>query len=129
MPDYVPVGELGTQKNLPEIQKLVDVLRASGDAYSVVLIDLPPILSSVDAEFIARGSDVTVLVIEADTTTSDEVKRAAACLARLKIPAISAVLNKVSIDAGDGFARNAKQEFVTGSSADASGWLARRLWK
>jgi Mrp family chromosome partitioning ATPase len=128
MPDYIPVGEPQDEKNLPDIQKLIEVLRGSADAYSVVLIDLPPIMASVDAEFIARGSDVTVLVVEADTTTREEVKRAAACLSRIKVPAVSAILTKVAVDAGDGFARSARQEFISGSGSTAKGWLARKLW-
>ena len=115
MPDYVPLGDVEEQKNLPDIQRLIDILRASAEAYSVVFIDLPPILVSVDAEFIARGADVAVLVVEADTVTKDELKRAAACLERIKVAAVSAVLNKVSIDAGDGFAREARAQFISGA--------------
>ena len=108
MPDYVPLGDVDEHKSLPDIQKLIEILRASADAYEVVLIDLPPILASVDAEFIARGADVTVLVIEANAVNRDELKRAAACLERIKVAAVSAVLNKVAPDAGDGFARRAR---------------------
>jgi succinoglycan biosynthesis transport protein ExoP len=129
MPDYVPLGDLSEQKNLPDIQKLIEILRASEDSYAVVLIDLPPVLVSVDAEFIARGSDVAVLVVEADSISKDELKRAAACLARLQVPAVSAVLNRVATDAGDGFARVAVEEFTVGTSPSANNWLGRRFWK
>jgi Mrp family chromosome partitioning ATPase len=129
MPDYVPLGDVDEHKSLPDIQKLIEILRASADAYEVVLIDLPPILASVDAEFIARGADVTVLVIEANAVNRDELKRAAACLERIKVAAVSAVLNKVAPDAGDGFARRARAEFTDGTAAASNGWLARRFWK
>ena len=46
MPDHVPVGDFADQQHLPDIQKLIEILRASLDAYSMVLIDLPPILVS-----------------------------------------------------------------------------------
>jgi Mrp family chromosome partitioning ATPase len=129
MPDYVPLGDVEEQKNLPDIQRLIDILRASAEAYSLVFIDLPPILVSVDAEFIARGADVTVLVVEANTVTKDELKRAAACLERIKVAAVSAVMNKISIDAGDGFARAARAQFVSGALSPTNGWFARCFWK
>jgi Mrp family chromosome partitioning ATPase len=129
MPDHIPLGDIEQQKNLPDIQKLIEILRASADAYSIVLVDLPPILLSVDAEFIARGCDLTVLVIEADTVGREELKRAAACLERIKVAAVSAVLNKVTLDAGDGFARRARAEFIEGASAASNGWFARRFWR
>ncbi|MES1258459.1 MAG: hypothetical protein ABUS51_08510 [Acidobacteriota bacterium] len=129
MPDYVPVGDIGEQKNLPDIQKLIDILRAAKEAYSIVLVDLPPVLVSVDAEFIARGADVTVLVIEAGAVMKVELQRAAACLERVGVPAVSAVLNRVALDAADGFARAAREEFRTGTAPDTAGWLGRRLWK
>ena len=129
MPDYIPLGDVEEQKNLPDIQRLIDILRASAEAYSVVFIDLPPILASVDAEFIARGADVVVLVVEADTVTKDELKQAAACLERIRVAAVSAVMNKVSIDAGDGFAREARSQFVSGAISPSNGWFARHFWK
>ncbi len=129
MPDYVPLGDVEEQKNLPDIQRLIEILRASAESYSVVFIDLPPILVSVDAEFIARGADVAVLVVEADTVTKDELKRAAACLERIKVAAVSAVMNKVSIDAGDGFAREARVQFISGALSASNGWFARHFWK
>jgi hypothetical protein len=42
------------------------------------------------------------------------------------VPAVSAILNKVSLEAGDGFARHARQEFTVGSGPKS--WFARRLW-
>lgn len=129
MPDHVPVGDLSDQKNLPEIEKLIEILRASRDCYDIVLIDLPPILVSADAEFIARGADVAVLVIEAEAVTKDELNRAAACLERIGVRAVSAVLNRVRLGAGDGFASRARHEFQTGVSPAPNGLLSRLFWR
>jgi hypothetical protein len=38
-------------------------------------------------------------------------------------------MNKVSIDAGDGFAREARTQFVIGTISSSNGWFARRFWK
>ncbi len=79
-PDRVPVGNLEGDKHLPEIQNLVDVLAKAAQIYRVVLVDIPSILISVDAEFVARNSDVVVLVVEAESVTKMELKRAAKSL-------------------------------------------------
>jgi Mrp family chromosome partitioning ATPase len=129
MPDYIPVGDLTDLKHLPEIQQLLERLRASSNSYAIVLIDLPPILVSVDAEFIARGADLTLLVIGAKEVTRTELRRAAACLERIGVSGVSAVLNNVSLDAGDGFARQMRDEFRTGTAPAPTGWFGRRFWR
>ncbi len=127
LPARIPVGEIGTERNLPDIQRLVEVLRDAATAYDMVLVDLPPILVSVDAEYIARVADVVVLVVEAESVTRAELVRAASTIERLKVTAVSAVLNRVRARSAGGFARAALQEFRTGSTAPPSG-LAR-LWR
>jgi Mrp family chromosome partitioning ATPase len=128
MPARIPVGEIGTERNLPDIQRLVEILRDAAAAYEVVLIDLPPILVSVDAEYIARAADVAVLVIEAESVTRAELRRAALSLERLRVSAVSAVLNRVRGAAAGGFARTALREFQTGSTPTGSKWLRPWLW-
>jgi Mrp family chromosome partitioning ATPase len=128
LPDRIPVGEIGGEKNLPDIQNLIEVLRQAATMYEVVLVDLPPILVSVDAEYIARVADVAVLVIEAEVVTRGELRRAAASLERLKVSAVSAVLNRVRAEAGNGFARAALLEFQTGSTEPPPKWSQPWLW-
>lgn len=128
MPDYVPIGDVVNEKNLPDIQGLTRILRDSTEAYKAILVDLPPILVSVDAEFIARTSDVVVLVIEAEAVNKGDLTRAAACLERLQVPAISAVLNRVRTNRKDGLAESALQEFRHGSVSRPPGWFRRWLW-
>lgn len=128
MPARIPVGDIGTEKNLPDIQRLVEVLRDASAAYDIVLIDLPPILVSVDAEYIARVADVAVLVIEAESVTRAELQRAASALERLKVSAVSAVVNRVRAGSGGGFGAAALQEFQTGSTPTPSRWTRPWLW-
>jgi polysaccharide biosynthesis transport protein len=129
MPDHIPIGDIENEKNIPDIQNLTKILRESTGQYTVVLVDLPPILVSVDAEFIARGSDVVVLVIEAGEVNKAELVRAAASLERLHVNAVSAVLNKVHGDTKDGLAEAALKEFRMGSVSKRPGLLRRWLWK
>jgi len=128
MPDSIPVGDLLNEKNLPDIQNLVQVLRQAAEVYSVVLVDIPPILVSVDAEFIARNADVVVLVIEAESVTKPELRRAAKSLERIRVPAVSALLNRVRGKESGGFAEDALQEFQTGATKPAARWFRPWLW-
>jgi Mrp family chromosome partitioning ATPase/uncharacterized protein involved in exopolysaccharide biosynthesis len=129
MPDYLPIGDVKNEKNLPDIQNLMQLLQESAAAYSVVLVDLPPILVSVDAEFISRQADVVVLVVEAHAVTRAELLRCAKSLERLAAPGVAVVLNRVRSKAGDGFAAAARQEFRTGISEPPVGLLGRLLWR
>jgi succinoglycan biosynthesis transport protein ExoP len=128
LPDRIPVGDLINERNLPDIQNLTDLLRQAAETYRVVLVDIPPILVSVDAEFIARIADVAVLVVEAQSVTKAELQRAAKSLERLNVPAVSVVLNRVRGHASGGFARAALREFETGSAAPRSKWFSPWLW-
>jgi uncharacterized protein involved in exopolysaccharide biosynthesis/Mrp family chromosome partitioning ATPase len=129
MPDRLPVGDIMSEKNLPDIQNLVEVLHQAALAYPVVLVDVPPILISADAEFIARKADVVVLVIEAESVTRAELRRAAKNLERIKVPAISALLNRVRGEERNGFGRKALQEFQTGAAPPPPRWSSPWLWK
>jgi MinD-like ATPase involved in chromosome partitioning or flagellar assembly len=128
MPDRIPVGDIHNDKNLPDIQNLLEVLRQAAHAYPVVLVDIPPILVSVDAEFIARSADVTVLVIEADSVNKAELTRAAKSLERINPKAVSAVMNRVRGEAAGGFANAALQEFKTGTPPGNPSLLRQLLW-
>ncbi|HSM76358.1 MAG TPA: hypothetical protein VLT57_01970, partial [Bryobacteraceae bacterium] len=120
--DHVPVGDVNNFANLPDIQNLVQILRQSTDVYSMILVDLPPILSSVDAELIARAADVVVLVVEAENTTKGDIRRAAQVLKRIDPPAVCAVLNRVRAAAAAGFGQAARDEFYHGARQPSPLW-------
>lgn len=120
IPDHVPVGDLNNDRTIPDIQNLILILQEATENYPLVLVDLPPLLVSVDAETIARHADVTVLVVEASAVTTDELKRAFQTLWRQRPAAVGAVLNRAGLDAGGGFARKTFDEFQTGSIAEPS---------
>jgi Mrp family chromosome partitioning ATPase len=122
------VGGLGNERNLPDILNLVTILREASASYGVILVDLPPILASVDAELIARCVDVAVLVIRAEDVVRKDLQRAAHALQRLNPRAVSAVMNRVDVNSSPGI-KLALQEFQTGTTPAASGWSAPWLWK
>jgi len=127
-PDHIPVGDLGGERNLPDILNLVTVLREASANYGAILVDLPPILASVDAELIARCVDVAVLVIRADDVVRKDLKRAAHALQRLNPRAVSAVMNRVDINASPAV-RSALHEFKTGTAPTPSRWSAPWTWR
>lgn len=128
-PDRIPVGNLPQGTNLPAIRSLETHLLDAGGDYDVVLVDAPPILASVDAEIIACQVDVVVLVIEAESVTRDELRRAAKSLERLKVRAISTLLNRVRLNEASGLAAVALQEFLTGAGAPSPRLLTPWLWR
>jgi polysaccharide biosynthesis transport protein len=128
-PDRIPVGEGAEKAGLPEIKNLELILHQALEAYDIVLIDAPPILVSVDAEIIACLADVVILVIEAESVTKEELRRAAKGLERLKVRAISAVLNRVRRDEPSGFAAVAVREFSSDSSSPSPRLFTPWLWR
>lgn len=127
-PDHIGVGDVGGKRNLPDIHRLIEVLRMGAESYGIVLIDLPPILLSVDAEYVARSADVVVLVVEAGRTTEAQVSRAAKALERLDPRAVAAVLNRVQIHGLDPAPLQAVQEYEGGRTpADTLREISRKL--
>lgn len=125
--DFLPVGDVNTFASLPDLHNLLRVLRHATQVYSIVLVDLPPILVSTDAEMIVSLADVAVLVAEAESVTKAEVQRAAKLLERARPAAFAAVLNRVRLDAAAHFGREAQEEFYSGARKNPA-WL-RWLWK
>ncbi len=129
MPDRIPVGEKGNEKNLPDPQNLGLVLRQAAEIYDVVVVDTPPVLASVDTEIVASVADVVVLVVEAGSVTKDELRRGAKILERLNVRAISALLNKVRRDEPTGVAAVALDEYRTGAAPTGPPLLSPWLWR
>jgi polysaccharide biosynthesis transport protein len=125
----IPVGDIKGDKSVPDVTHLVETLRQAAAAYPVTLVDIPPILISADAEFIARSADVVVLVVEAESVTRTELARAAKTLERIKAQAVSVVLNRVRGFEEGGFGNAALEEFTTGKVKPPARWLSPWLWR
>ena len=128
-PDLLPVGDVNNLKNLPDLERLIEVLRQATNVYRVILVDVPPLLISVDAELVARSADLVTLIIEAGAVTRSELGKAAKQLERMNPHAVAAILNRVSGDAAAGFARQARDEFYSGRPKRASFWTSPWLWR
>ena len=129
LPDRIPAGDIEHMENLPDLHKLIELLRGVTSLYPIILVDVPPLSISADAELIARSADVAVLVVEAENTTRQDIKRISAQLRRVSPKAVAAVLNRVQADAANGFAKEAKAEYVTGQPAASLPASLRWLWR
>lgn len=71
-------------------------LQNAAAKYDVVLIDAEPLMISADTEYLARNTDVTVLVVESRLTARRDLSQAAQLLERMAVQGVAVVLNKVS---------------------------------
>lgn len=74
--------------------------------HDVILLHAPALLISAQAEYVARCSDVTLLVAESAVTTRGELFQAGHLLQRLNVTGVGSVLVEVQLRYADGvFAR------------------------
>ncbi len=77
--------------------------------HDVILLHAPAILISAQAEYVARCSDVTLLVAESAVTTRGELFQAGLLLQRLNITGVGSVLEEVQLRFADSaFARGVR---------------------
>jgi len=82
-------------------------LHRANEQCDVILIDANPLPISAQTEYLARVSDVTVLVVKSSATTKHELERSARLLERLDVAGVAVVLNKMNLDRAD---RDLKRE-------------------
>ena len=82
-------------ENLERLKQNVDLL----------FIEALPILSSAEAEFVARLADATILIAESAKTTRQELTGSLSLVRRLGVAGVAVVLNGVSL-------RNADDDFI-----------------
>ncbi|MDL2343009.1 polysaccharide biosynthesis tyrosine autokinase [Deinococcus sp. MIMF12] len=93
----LPAGEIGRQvTSLLSHPEFPALLRRWAQAYDVVVIDTPPVLSVADAFVIARHTDGLVLVVEGGATSVPEVQRVVQNASSTQTRLLGVVLNKVS---------------------------------
>ncbi len=95
---FVPAVGCAAGKNphafvgLPEMQLYLDRLRQDGG----VIVDLPALQSSADAQVLGQMLDGVIVVVEAARTTLDEAHDCLTALRNAKIDVLGVILNKAS---------------------------------
>lgn len=113
--NVVPYG-LSTDSGI----KRLDVLRAALDEWSgrfdMVLVDLPPLLPSPDAELLIDTIGQVFLVVQAEKQLKSEVVRSRIQIERMDPEAVGLVVNRMPLDAGGDTLKTQLMETITGSS-------------
>jgi len=91
---------IGTQarKGLTRVDRLKDLLETLGQRYDYVLVDLPPLMASPDAEIAIGVIGQIFLVIQAETVTKAEVRKAGELLRKIDPDAVGIFVNQVSLE-------------------------------
>jgi Mrp family chromosome partitioning ATPase len=88
-------------QDAPALNPVARGLLSGSEQYDAILIDASPLPISAYTEYLARVSDVTVLVVRSSATTKQELDRAAHLLERLDVAGVAVVLNKISVERAD----------------------------
>jgi len=62
----------------------------------LIVIDSPPVLAVTDAQVLGRLAQGVLLVVDANTTSRNEVIRAADAMRQVNVPLLGAVVNRLS---------------------------------
>lgn len=76
----------------PKLKAMLDSLK---NAYSKIIIDTPPLLSTIDPAILAAVSDGVVLVVNASSNHRKDVAQAKKILTSLKVKILGVILNQV----------------------------------
>jgi Mrp family chromosome partitioning ATPase len=80
----------------------------------MVLIDLPPLLPSADAELLIDAIGQVFLLVEAEVLTKAEVVQARVQLERMDPDAVGLIVNRVPVESGGDSIRMQLVETITG---------------
>jgi succinoglycan biosynthesis transport protein ExoP len=89
-----PEAALGS----PRMKTLLDVLRTHWD---FVVVDAPPLLPVVDGAVLSASADSCLLVVRYGRTRREHLAEAAAAVARVHVPSLGVVVNRVPRRAAD----------------------------
>jgi Mrp family chromosome partitioning ATPase len=82
--------------------------------YDLVLVDAPPLLMSAETEILVCMCQATLLVVEADHITKEDLLKAAKLLERLRPEATGVILNRVKIKTAGWHLRREYREYTNG---------------
>jgi len=110
---------------IERLDRLGQALADWASTADFVLVDMPPLLASADAELMARTVGQVLLVVEAGAVTQGEVRRAGRLMQTLDPDAVGLVVNRVSPFSGGGYLRDLMLESISGRSRSAIFTLPR----
>jgi Mrp family chromosome partitioning ATPase len=129
-PARVAVGGRGSEA-MPRLDLLKRALDRWAAIADFVLVDMPALLSSADAELLARTVGNTLLVVQAGRTERGELTRARRTLLRIDPASVGVVVNRIAPFQGGGYLQEQIVEAISGRSASTFFTLAtwRLRWQ
>ncbi len=114
LPARVRVGTAEGQRHIDRIERLAETCARWAGQHRFVLVDVPPLLLSADAEILARSLQHLLLVVEAGAMQQGEVKRAGRQLEKLAPAAVGVIVNRVRLFDGGGYLQGLLVEHLSG---------------
>jgi len=105
-----------SERGIQRMDILRDAIAQWSLDYDLVLLDIPPILPSADAELLIDAIGQVFLVVQANAATKGEVARARAQLEKMAPDALGLVVNRVSMELGGQELKAQVVETITGGS-------------
>ncbi|NJD33513.1 MAG: hypothetical protein FIA96_01500 [Betaproteobacteria bacterium] len=131
LPARVWVGDTAGQRHIDRLDRLGELAARWQENFRFVLVDIPPLLLSADAEMLARNLQHLILVVEAAGITRGELRRAGRQIEKVAPAAVGVVGNRVQPFEGGGYLREMLVEYLTGRKAaeyfTQPGWVTAVL--
>lgn len=102
------------ERGIQRMDILRDAITQWSLDYDLVLLDIPPILPSADAELLIDAIGQVFLVVQANAATKGEVVRARAQLEKMAPDALGLVVNRVPMELGGQELKAQMVETITG---------------
>jgi succinoglycan biosynthesis transport protein ExoP len=108
----IPVGD--PNSGMFSTNRLTTVFDRLKNHFDLVLVDAPPLMFSAESEILICLCQATLLVVEADCVTKEELTKAAKLLERLRPEATGVILNRVKVKTAGWQLQQEYREFVNG---------------
>jgi len=117
-PAMVRVGNSPMQRHIDRLDRINDVTKEWLKDYRFILMDIPPLLLSADAEILAHNLRQLILVIESCGISVGELKRAGRQLEKIDPAGVGVIVNRVRPFQGGGYLRESLLEYTAGRKTE-----------
>ncbi len=92
--DFIPCGTIPPNPaELMESEAMIKFLAELRERYDIIILDTPPVIAVTDSEILSKHVDGSILVVSADTTEMELLRRASEIMKQGTHHFIGAVLN------------------------------------
>lgn len=113
LPARVSVGTASEVVHLDRLDRLPETIQQWSGQYRFILVDMPPLLLSADAEIMINRLGQILLVVEAGGISRGELSRAGRLLEKTATHAVGIIVNRIKPLEGGGYIHQLLIEFLT----------------